>query len=47
MGYDKPLDCKNRNSSNYVTKYEHKALENNIQLIILILLKNSNKILIS
>ena len=28
---DKPLDCKNRNSSNYVTKYEHKALENNIQ----------------
>ena len=28
---DKPLDCKNRNSSNYVTKYEHKALENNIE----------------
>ncbi len=28
---DKPLDCKNRNSSNYVTKYELKALDNNIQ----------------
>ena len=28
---DKPLDCKNRNLSNYITKYEHKALKNNIQ----------------
>ena len=28
---DKPLDCKNRNSLNYITKYEHKALKNNIQ----------------
>ena len=28
---DKPLDCKNRNSLNYITKYEYKALKNNIQ----------------
>ena len=28
---DKPLDCKNRNLSNYITKYEYKALKNNIQ----------------
>ena len=28
---DKPLDCKKRNLSNYITKYEHKALKNNIQ----------------
>jgi len=28
---DKPIDCKNRISSNYITKYELKALKNNIQ----------------
>ena len=28
---DKPLDCKNRISSNHITKYELKALKNNIQ----------------
>ena len=28
---DKPLDCKNRNSLNYITKYEYKSLKNNIQ----------------
>ena len=28
---DKPLDCKNRISSNHITKYELKALKNDIQ----------------